>query len=499
MQIVRALGGYTLGRSDLLRRAMSKKKAAVMEKERQNFVYGNEEEGVAGCIKNGIPETVANKIYDEMIDFAKYAFNKSHAACYAVVAYQTAWLKYYYPVEFMAALMTSVIDNPPKVAEYILTCRQMGIELLPPDINKGESAFSVEESEEVDENGKKEKKKHIRYGLSAIKSIGKPVIDAIVKERTENGYYKNFRDFVERLSGKELNKRTIESFIKAGALDGLCDNRKQLMLVYVQILDSVNQQKKYAMTGQMSLFDIMSDEMKQDFEIKLPNVEEYDKEQLLAFEKEVLGVYISGHPLEKYEQMWRKNISAVTLDFAYDDESHATKVIDGAKEIIGGMVEGITIKHTKTNKMMAFLNIEDLLGTVEVVVFPRDYEKYRSSIVQDAKIFIQGRVSAEEEKSSKLICEKIWRFDEVPKEIWIQFPDKESFVQEEKALYDILRTSDGTDQIVIYIRSPKSMKKLGKAWSVCADETLLQKITGQYGQNNVKVVEKCIENKDKMN
>ena len=243
MQIVRALGGYTLGRSDLLRRAMSKKKAAVMEKERQNFVYGNEEEGVPGCIKNGISEEIANHIYDEMTDFAKYAFNKSHAACYAVVAYQTAWLKYYYPVEFMAALMTSVIDNPPKVAEYILNCRQMGIRLLPPDINKGESAFSVEENESTEKTGEETFKynKSIRYGLSAIKSIGKPVIDAIVRERNQNGIYRNFRNFVERLSGKELNKRTIENFIKAGALDGLCDNRKQLMIIYVQVVDSVNQ------------------------------------------------------------------------------------------------------------------------------------------------------------------------------------------------------------------------------------------------------------------
>lgn len=503
MQIVRALGGYTLGRSDLLRRAMSKKKAAVMEKERQNFVYGNEEEGVPGCIKNGISEEIANHIYDEMTDFAKYAFNKSHAACYAVVAYQTAWLKYYYPVEFMAALMTSVIDNPPKVAEYILNCRQMGIRLLPPDINKGESAFSVEENKNYKEDNAGEPgtkyKKNIRYGLSAIKSIGKPVIDAIVKERNVRGEYKSFRDFVERLSGKELNKRTIESFIKAGALDGLCDNRKQLMMVYVQILDSVNQEKKYAMTGQMSLFDFVPEEEKKEFEIRMPDVEEYDKEQLLAFEKEVLGVYISGHPLEKYEKIWRKNISATTIDFAYDEEIHASKVIDGTKQIIGGMIEEITIKHTKTNKTMAFLTVEDLVGTVEVVVFPRDYENYRNDIVQDGKIFIRGRVSAEEEKTSKLICEKIWKFADVPKELWIQFPDKDSFAAEEKILYEMLRMSDGSDQVVIYIRSPKSMKKLGKAWSIRADEALLQKIVGRYGLNNVKVVEKCIENNDKMN
>ncbi|WP_395027635.1 DNA polymerase III subunit alpha, partial [Robinsoniella sp.] len=302
MQIVRDLGGYTLGRSDLLRRAMSKKKASVMEKERQNFVYGNEAEGVAGCINNGIDEKIANKIYDDMIDFAKYAFNKSHAAAYGVVSYQTAYLKYYYPVEFMAALMTSVIDNPTKVSEYILTCRQMSIDILPPDINVGESAFSVDG-------------KSIRYGLSAIKSVGKPVIEAIVTERMNRGPYKSLKDFIERLSGKEVNKRTIESFIKAGALDGLGGTRKQFMMIYVQIMDSVNQERKYSLTGQMSLFDLVGEEEKKEFEIRLPDVGEYEKEQLLSFEKEVLGVYISGHPLQEYEERWRKNISQVTSDF----------------------------------------------------------------------------------------------------------------------------------------------------------------------------------------
>ena len=210
-------------------------------------------------------------------------------------------------------------------------------------------------------------------------------------------------------------------------------------------------------------------------------------------------MYISGHPLEKYEKMWQKNISATTMDFAYQEELHGSRLFDGAEEIIGGMVEGITIKHTKNNKTMVFLTIEDLLGTVEVVVFPRQYEIYRNSITQDGKLFIQGHVSAEEEKASKLICDKIWKFEALPKELWIQFSDRESFMAEEKALYEILRSSDGTDQVVVYIRSPKSMKRLGKAWSICADETLLQKIVERYGQNNVKVVEKCIENNGKMN
>ena len=349
MQIVRSLGGYTLGRSDLVRRAMSKKKAAVMEKERQNFVYGNEEEGVPGCVNRGISEEIANKIYEQMMDFAKYAFNKSHAAAYAVVAYQTAYLKCHFPVEFMAALMTSVIDNPPKVADYILSCRRMGIAILPPDINKGDSTFSV------DGGG-------IRYGLSAIKSIGKPVIEAIVAERNQRGDFTSLRDFIERMTGKDVNKKAIENFIKAGAFDELPGNRRQKMMVYAQILDSVVQEKKNMMAGQMSLFDLVSEEEKTAYEIRMPDVEEYPKEEKLAFEKEVLGIYISGHPLEEYETCWRKNISAVTTDFMPDEESGQPKVRDGQQVIVGGMITEKTIKYTKTNKVMAFLTLEDLLG-----------------------------------------------------------------------------------------------------------------------------------------
>ena len=346
MQIVRDLAGYTLGRSDLLRRAMSKKKAAVMEKERNTFVYGDEETGVPGCIKNGIDEQTANKIYDEMIDFAKYAFNKSHAAAYAVVSYQTAWLKYYYPVEYMAALMTSVIDNPTKVAEYIYVCRQMGIRILPPDINKGEADFSVDGGD-------------IRYGLAAIKSIGRPVIRAIVNDRKELGEFRNLEDFITRISSRELmNKRLVENLIKAGALDVLGGTRKQFMSIYIQIVDHMQQEKKNSMVGQMSLFDMVSEEQKEEFQIRMPDVGEYTKENLLGFEKEVLGVYVSGHPLEPYEEEWRKVISATTADFQVDPEVGYTKVRDGAREIIGGIIAEKTVKHTKTNQMMAFLTVD---------------------------------------------------------------------------------------------------------------------------------------------
>lgn len=485
MQIVRSLGGYTLGRSDLVRRAMSKKKASVMEKERRNFVYGNEEEGVPGCVNRGIREKTANKIYDDMIDFAKYAFNKSHAAAYAVVSYQTAFLKCYYPVEFMAALMTSVIENPSKVSEYILSSRRMGISILPPDVNQGESSFSVDGGA-------------IRYGLSAIKSIGKPVIESLVEERTQRGKFRSLKDFIERMAGKDVNKRTIENLIKAGAFDGVPGNRRQKMMVYVQILDAVNQEKKNAMTGQMSLFDLVSAEEREAYEIRMPDVEEYTREAKLAFEKEVLGVYITGHPLEEYEERWRKNITAVTSDFVPDEETGVPKVIDGAKVTVGGMIINKTIKYTKTNKVMAFLTLEDLVGTVEIVVFPRDYEKNSAMMNVDDKVFVRGRVNAEDDKASKLICETIDSFDDVPRELWVQFDTKEAFLAQENEFYELLKDSDGKNPVVVYIRSPKAIKRLGQGKTVKADQTLIGKLYEKYGQANVKVVEKSIEKLMKM-
>ena len=480
MQIVRDLAGYTLGRSDLVRRAMSKKKGDVMQRERQNFVYGNEEEGVPGCIANGISEHVANKIYDEMIDFAKYAFNKSHAAAYAVVAYQTAYLKYYYPVEFMAALMTSVIDNPGKVSEYIYSCRQMGIEILPPDINKGEGNFSVD-------GGK------IRYGLAAIKSIGRPVIEAIIRERTLGGPFTTLKNFIERLSSKEVNKRTIENFIKSGSLDNLAGTRKQKMMIYIQILEQVNQEKKYSMSGQMTLFDLVGEEEKQEFDIPLPNVGEYEKSNLFAFEKEVLGVYVSGHPLEEYEQRWRRSISATTLDFQPDEETGHSKVRDGSREVVGGLIAAKTIKHTKTNKVMAFLTLEDLLGTVEVVVFPKDYEKNKQYLEDDSKIFVRGRVSEEDESASKLICENIVPFEEIKKELWIQYENKAEYLKEEQNLYQMLKSSEGPDSVVIYCKEEKAIKRLPMNRNVGIDQILLGRLTNCYGEKRVKVVEKSIE------
>ena len=483
MQIVRDLAGYSLGRSDLVRRAMSKKKAAVMEKERQNFVYGNPEEGVAGCVANGISEQVANRIYDNMIDFAKYAFNKSHAACYAVVAYQTAWLKCYYPKEYMAALMTSVMDKTAKISEYIYACRKMGISILPPDINHGDGDFSV------DGEG-------IRYGLSAIKGVGRPVIEAIVEEREYRGEYKDLNDFCTRVNGKEVNKRTLENFIKAGAFDKMEGNRKQKIMIYSAILDSINNEKKHSLAGQMTLMDFASEDTKKDLQIQLPNAEEYPKETLLSFEKEVLGIYVSGHPLDEVEAKWRKNISHVSSDFVWQEDGNI-KAKDKETVIVGGMITEKKIQYTKNNQTMAFVTIEDLFGTVETIVFPRQYEAHQSKLNVDNKIFMQGTANIEDNKNGKVICEKVVSFDDMKKELWFQFPNKEAYQAQENTMNQLLASSEGEDEVVIYLAAEKAIKRMPKNYNVHVEDTLLQKLYMAFGEANVRVKEKSLENPSK--
>lgn len=475
MQIVRDLGGYTLGRSDLVRRAMSKKKQSVMEKEKANFVYGNEAEKVPGCVAAGIEEKVAGAIYDDMMDFAKYAFNKSHAACYAVVAYQTAYLKYYYPVEFMAALLTSVIDNPSKVSEYIISCRQMGIPILPPDINKGEEGFSVEGNA-------------ILYALTAVKGVGRPVIEALTEERRRRGPFLNLQDFASRDESGYVNKRVMENFIKAGAFDSLEGTRKQFMTVYAGILDQLHQDKKKNMAGQMSLFDFVGEDEKKDFDLKLPQVGEYPKEMKLAFEKEVLGIYVSGHPMEEVEDLWKKYSTHKSADFLWDEEKGRISVEDGAKVTLGGMVVDKKVKYTRNNQVMCFFLLEDLVGSVEIVIFPKVYERYGNKITEEEKIFVTGRVQADDEKDGKVICESLTCFHEMPKKLWIKFKTKEEYAAKEEQLMELLGRKKGTDQVVIYIENPKAMKTLPPAWNIVADEELMEFLRGFMGKDNLRLV-----------
>ncbi|MCI7108218.1 MAG: DNA polymerase III subunit alpha [Lachnospiraceae bacterium] len=483
MQIVQQLAGYTMGQADNIRRAMSKKKQYVIDAERKSFVYGDEERDIKGCVANGIDEKAANSIYDSMVDFAKYAFNKSHAAAYAVISVQTAWLKYYYPVEFMAALMTSVIDNSAKAAEYLLHCRELGIKVLPPDINVGQGEFTAEGS-------------NVRYGLYAIKSLGRQVIDQIIEERKFGGPYRTLQDFIERNAQKDIiNKRAIENLIKAGACDSLDGNRHQMTLVYAAIVDDVLRQKKTSMSGQMTLFDLVSEEDKKDFEVQYPEVEEFPKEVLLGFEKEVLGIYLSGHPLEEYVDKMKKNITARAMDFVREEETGAVTVADNAHVVVGGILTGKTVKFTRNNKAMAFITVEDLTGAVEIIIFPKDYERFGQYLQEDAKIFVVGRATIEDEQNGKIICERIVPFESTCKEVWLQFADKEEYSVKEQELLKLLCDSDGADDVVIYVANPRAVKRLGPNRRVYADRELLGRLESFLGEKNVKLIEKSIENR----
>lgn len=478
MEIVRVLAGYTLGRSDILRRAMSKKKSDVMNDERRNFVYGNAQQGVKGCIANGIEEKIANKIFDEMVDFAKYAFNKSHAACYAFISYQTAYLKHYYPKEFMAALMTSVMDNTSKVSEYILSCRSMGISILPPDVNEGESGFSV--------SGE-----GIRFGLSAIKSVGRAVSEEIIRVREEGKPYDSLEDFIDRLSNKEVNKRTLESFIRAGALDSLPGNRRQKEILSRSLLEEKSRGKKNAISGQMSLFDLVGESQKQSFRIQMPKEEEYSKEDLLAFEKEALGIYISGHPLERFREEMEGIANAKTSDFVLDEESNMAKIEDGSTVTLGGMISSMNVKMTRHMQNMAFISLEDMNGSVEAVIFPKIYEKYRSRLYEGNYIYIKGRADIGDDPVGKLICGEIYGFDEIKRELWLRYEDKEAFEKDRERLFEEIPKYRGRDELIIYLNRERAKKSLKDTCGIDAN-MIYELWSKRLGKDNVKKLSRLL-------
>lgn len=477
MQIVMKLAGYTLGRSDLVRRAMSKKKADVMAKERQNFVYGNEAEGVPGCIARGIPENVANKIFDDMTDFAKYAFNKSHAAAYAVVAYQTAYLKCFYPVEFMAALMTSVKDNPHKVASYIQVCKHMNITILPPDINQGFSGFSPTE------NG-------IKYGLAGIKSVGEAVINRMIDERTRNGEYKDLKDFLSRMSSKDCNKKTIEALILGGAFDGMGANRRQMMTAFPNIMDEVNRERKNSMAGQMSLADFFGGDFEEAMSVKYPDVPEYSKQELLAKEKAVLGVYVTDHPLNEYESLIAARTNASAVDFIPDEDTGTVRVRDNVFYNIGGIISSVSVKITRNNQNMAFITLEDMVGSVEIIVFPRDYEKYRSELYEDNKIFVRGRASVTEE-AAKLVLSELTSFSEAEKikrpvsEVWVRFANEKEYKNALEGLMSILTENKGED--LFFVQLAEERRKVQPDINLRVDRSVESRLRLEYGTDNVIV------------
>ena len=492
MQIVRDLAGYSYGRSDLVRRAMSKKKADVMAHERNVFINGevNEKDpakSVPGCIKNGVSEKVASEIFDEMTGFAKYAFNKSHAAAYAVVSYQTAYLKYYYPQEFMAALMTSVIDNLDKVADYMMVCRKMNIKILPPDINTGEDSFAVY-------NG------CIVYALSAIKNVGHGVVSAIVEERSKNGQYKDLLDFAERVSGRDINRRCIENLIKAGAMDSLPGTRKEKVVSIESILDEVSRRKKTQVEGQLDLFGFMEQQSpgEEIHRIRLPKLGEYTKQEMLAFEKEMMGIYVSGHPLEEDMGLLESVTTAKSSDFVAD-ENHVTKVADEQIVTIGGMISAVSVKLTKNNQRMAFVTLEDVRGAVEVVVFSRVFEQCHSLLVEGGKILVTGRANLNDEATGKIIANDIVAFDDVARIVWVQFGSIDEYHEKETKLYQILHLFKGKHCVTIYIGGPQRAKKpLPETEAVDASPALLQQLSETFGAENVKVTYKMLENRRKM-
>ena len=488
MQIVQQLAGYSLGQADIMRRAMSKKHQDEIDAGRHTFVYGNGDEVaegeagyVPGCIKNGICETpqeserIANEIYDSMLDFAKYAFNKSHAASYAVLSMQTAYLKLYYPQEFFAALLTSVIDSSGKLAEYLGVCRGMGIEVLPPDVSAGTGEFSVYEGK-------------IKYGMYAVKGVGPVLIDGLVSERELNGAYTSFQNFLERVMPLGVNKRAVENLIKAGALDCFGANRRQMVYGYAAIMDDIVADQKNSLSGQMSLFDLVDEEERKQYEAKLPEVEEFPRDVLLSFEKEVLGIYVSGHPLEDSVALIQKNVTLKTTEFLWDEEKQRTQVLENQNGVMGGILVDKTVKFTKAGAPMAFLTIEDLYGSVEVILFPKVFERYRDLLQEDTKLLIAGHASVEEEKDAKLIADDLITFSELSSEVWLRFADMEAYEAMQEKVMEVIRHSDGRDTMTIYLQDRKAIRRMGPRFSFSADPGVLKALSDLLGEKNVSVV-----------
>lgn len=483
MQIVRDIGGFSMGRSDLVRRAMGKKKMDVMEQERKHFIYGKTNEKgeieIAGAIRNGVDEETANKIYDEMIDFANYAFNKSHSAAYAVVAYQTAWLKYYYPVEFMAALITSIMGNTNSVSLYIQECRRLGIKILPPDINESYAKFTVKDGA-------------IRFGLAAIKNVGAAAIDSIVETRKKGGKFLSFIDFCQRVDLSVLNKRMIESMIKCGTFDSLGANRAQLLAIYERVLEGIAQDRKRNIEGQFSLFDTLEQKNSSSLSLDiLPNINEFPERTLLSMEKEMLGVYISGHPLSAFTQELKmfSNITTIDINEVVEElEVNNNPIRDGKKVKIGGIITKKQNKITKNNNMMAFATLEDLYGTIELIIFPATFEKYSKLIHEDSIVLIEGRLSISEEEDSKIIVETIKPLTKIKKEkVYIKMPRTKplSFMEEIKK---VLKQYNGTVPVYVYLERNKSTIMADRDYWVDIDNNeLFEKLENMLGKDCVKV------------
>jgi len=494
MQIVRDIGGYSLGRSDLVRRAMSKKKHKVMEEERKNFIYGIVDENnnvtVPGAVRNGVSEKAANEIFDQMMDFASYAFNKSHAAAYAVVGYQTAYLKKYYPVEFFAAMLTSVMGNNDKVPFYIECCKRMGIEVLPPDINESGVTFTVVNNK-------------VRFGLAAVKNVGKAVIVAIIKARVQKGWFVSFTDFCQKVSDGDINKRAVESLIKSGAFDSMGSYRSQILAIFEQVMDGIAGERKRNIDGQISLFDMSNNKMEANKDI-LPNIREFEKRNLLAMEKEMTGLYLSGHPLSEYSHEIGRftsiNTSEIFGRVSQDEEdAHGGAFeLDNRRVIMAGIITSVKIKSTRNNSIMAFITLEDLYGSIETLVFPKVYEKFNKLVHEDSFVIIKGRISAREDEEPKLLAEDIKplkkldndKKEDVDKKLYLKIP-RDRYEEIVTMLKPILSSTRGQTPVYLCLHGGGSDKKnvrvANKELWVEINQDLLMKLYELLGEDSVKV------------
>ena len=470
MQIVRELAGYTLGHADLVRRAMAKKKADVMAKEREVFVKG--------CLERNIDEISSNKIFDEMTDFAKYAFNKSHAAAYAVVAYRTAYLKAHYPAEFMAAMLNSFIGSLDRVPQYISECRKLGIDILCPNINESTTLFSV-------------KNNAIRFGLAAVKNVGEAVVNAIVMEREKNGQFKDFEDFCKRTAGKGINKKCVESLIKCGAFDGM-HYRAVLLESYEKIIDGISSQERNNVSGQFNLFDMGVVEKKESFSYDYPKIPEFPKKELLAFEKEMLGLYVSGHPLEKYQDYLAKKTTINTLDIANfienkQNDDYESKVEDNMEVTVGGIISGKRTKITKNNEMMGFFKLEDFYGTIDAIVFPKVYLRLQNKIAEDVPVLIKGRLSLKEDEEPKIICNSIEELNLPVEKLYLKITkDKEELIDSD--ILPLLKKNYGETSVFLYYEDKKVTKVAPKELNVKVTDALINKLENILGDGTVKCV-----------
>lgn len=486
MQIVQKLACFSMGRADLVRKAMGKKKQDIMDAERPHFVYGDEDLAIKGCVRNGIKEDIANKIYDQMIDFAKYAFNKSHAAAYAAISMQTAYLKCHYPLEFMAGLLTSVMESQTKLVSYINDCKKRGIKVLPPDINNSETYFSICGDS-------------LRYGLLAIKGVGKVVLENIIAERNVNGIYKDISDLVVR--NKELDKRAAEALIKAGALDFAGLSRRAMLLGITGLIENCRKERKSQIAGQMTLLDMFADgsDEKEKLKDNIPDMKEFPKDEILKMEKESTGLYISGHPLDEYRNYLEKNTTNTALDFIRehteetgdDMETNETvpstvNISDGQRVKIGGIItEYKKIFTKKDSKPMALLKVEDMYGTISCVVFPKAFAKYENMLGEDKKIVITGNGNVEDEKDASVIVETVLDLDSLPKKIWVQFKNHEEYETNKKKLDNLSGIYGGKDTIVVYLKEPKQKAVFENAIFVSEEtEKIFQK---EFGEENIFV------------